>query len=286
MNIVSHILLPSKCRPYSEMKGRLKAEGKLFPFDPSAQYVHPLSRVKVKIRISSQSRSQSARSSNGGTFVNSEEEDESEESEESEDDDDYGPPVLRTRLPRRAKATATKELPFSPRKSRSRKVMAFAESESDLSDQMPGPTRRSTRRKVTKINLIADEEDYLDEDEMDSQSQDRRAKTQGKTKSKKSTQIKPMYGRIRAVTTIGDDPFPDDEEHEALRRHRDICEKCHQKPAHLLLAAFKKRSKGNGKKRKRNTDDEFEESEDDQKYINIGGWMTWFVIYTILVTFI
>ena len=159
--------------------------------------------------------------------------------------------------------------------------MTIAESESDSSDQIPGSTRRSMRKKVTKINLIVDEGDYLDEDEIDSQS---RPKAKGKTKTKKS-QIKPMYGRIRAVTTIRDDPFPDDEEHEALRRHRDICEKCHQKPAHLLLAAFKKRSKGNGRKRKRSTDDEFEESEDDQKYINMGGWMTWFVVYVKFVVF-
>ena len=264
------------------IKGRAKAEGELEPFDPSAQYVHPLSRVKVKIRISSESHSQSARLSDGDILVNSEEED---DSEESEDDDDYGRPALRTRLSRRAKSTATKELPFSPRKTRSRKVMSFAESESDFSDQMPGSTRRSMRTKVTKINLIADEEDYLDEDEMDSQSEDRRPKVKGKTKAKKSTHLKPMYGCIRAVTTIQDDPFPDDEDHEALRRHRDICEKCHQKPAHLLLVAFKKKSKGKGKKRKRSTDDEFEESEDDQKYINMGGWMTWFVVSAILVVF-
>jgi chromodomain-helicase-DNA-binding protein 4 len=225
--------------------------------------------------------------SDGEIFVNSEEgdeSDESDESEENEDDDDYGSPVLRIRLARRAKSTATKELPFSPRKSRSRKVMTFAESESDFSDQMPGPRRRSMRTKVTKIK-ITDEEDYLDEDELDSQSQDRRAKAKGKTKIKKSAILKPMYGRIRAVSTIRDDPFPDDEEHEALRRHRDICEKCHQKPAHLLLVAFKKKSKGKGKKRKRSTDDEFEESEDDQKYINMGGWVTWFVAYGILVVF-
>ena len=265
------------------IKGRAKAEGELEPFDPSAQYVHPLSRVKVKIRISSESRSQSTRLSDGEIFVNSEEDD-NEESEESEDDDDYSRPVLRARPSRRAKSTATKELPFSPRKTRSRKVMSFAESESDFSDQMPGSIRRSMRTKVTKINLITDEEDYLDEDEMDSQSEDRRAKVKGKTKAKKSTHLKPMYGRIRAVTTIQDDPFPDDEDHEALRRHRDICEKCHQKPAHLLLVAFKKKSKGKGKKRKRSTD-EFEESEDDQKYINMGGWMTWFVVYAILVVF-
>jgi chromodomain-helicase-DNA-binding protein 4 len=266
------------------IKERANAEGELEPFDPSAQYIHPLSRVKVKIRISSESRSQSARLSDGEIFVTSEEEDESEESEESEDDGDYGAPVLRTRLPRRAKSTATKELPFSPRKTRSRKVLTSADSEGDFSDQMSGPTRRSMR-KVTKINLIVDE-DYLDEDEMDSQSQDQRAKSKGKTKANKSIQIKPMYGRIRAVSTIRDDPFPDDEKHEALRRHRDICEKCHQKPAHMLLAAFnKKRSKGNGKKRKRSTDDEFEESEDDQKYINMGGWVTWFVVFAIFVVF-
>ena len=260
---------------------RAKAEGGLEHFDPSAQYVHPLSRVRIKIRISSESRSQSARLSDGETFTSEEE----DESEESEDDNDYGSPVLRTRLSRRAKSMATKGLPFSPRKTRSRKVMSFAESESDFSDQMRSSTRRSTRTRVTKINLITDEEDYLDEDETDSQSQDRRTKAKGKTKTRKSIHPKPMYGRIRAVTAIKDDPFPDDEEHEALRRHRDICEKCHQKPAHLLLAAFKKKSKGKGKKRKRSSDDEFEESEDDQKYINMGGWMTWFVVYAILVVF-
>jgi hypothetical protein len=92
-----------------------------------------------------------------------------------------------------------------------------------------------------------------------------------------------MYGRIRAVTAIRDDPFPDDEDHEALRRHRDICEKCHLKPAHLLLAAFKKKSKGKGKKRKRNTEEDSEDSEDDQTYIGMGGWVTWFVAYPAVV---
>ena len=263
--------------------GRAKAEGELEPFDPCAQYIHPLSRVKVKIRISSEHRSQSAQSTNREEYVSEEEEgEESEESEENEDDDDYEVPMLRKTLSRRAKSTATKDLPFSPRKSRSRKVMIFAESESDSSDRMPGPTRRSTRTKVTKINLISDE-DFLDEDETDGESQDRRAKAKGKIKTKKkSAHPKPMYGRIRAVASIRDDPFPEDEEHEPLRRHRDICEKCHQKPAHLLLAAFKKRSKGKGKKRKRGTDDEFEESEDDQKFIDMGGWMTWFVAYAYL----
>ena len=259
--------------------GHAKAEGELEPFDPSAKYIHPLSRVQVKIRIGSGRRSQSAQSTDGEVIVNSEEE--SEESEENEDDDDYGVPMLRKRLSRRAKSTTTKELPFSPRKSRSRKVMTFAESESDSSDQMLGPTRRSTRTKVTKINLISDDEDFLDEDGIGSESQGRRANTKDKIKTKKSTHPKPMYGRIRDVAAIRDDPFPDDEEHEALRRHRDICEKCHQKPAHLLLAAFKKKSKGKGKKRKRSSDDEFEESEDDQKYIDMGGWMTWFVAYAI-----
>lgn len=263
--------------------GRAKAEGELEPFDPSAQYIHPLSRAKVGIRISSERHSQSARSTDREAIVSSEEEEESEESEENEDDDDYGAPMLRKRLSRRAKLTATKDLPFSPRKSRSRKVMTFVESGSDSGDQMSGPTRRSARTKVTKINLISDEADYLDDDGMGSESQDRIAMAKGKIKKRRSAHPKPMYGRIRAVTTIRDDPFPDDEEHEALRRHRDICEKCHQKPAHLLLAAFKKKSKGKGKKRKRSTDDEFEESEDDQKYIDMGGWMTWFVTYTIFV---
>jgi hypothetical protein len=161
--------------------------------------------------------------------------------------------------------------------------MTFDESESDSSSQMLGPTRRSTRTRVTKINLIDDDEDFLDDDEIYRETQDRRTKSKGKREARKSVHPKPMYGRIRAVATIRDDPFPDDEENEALRRHRDICEKCHQKAAHLLLAAFKKKSKGKGKKRKRSTDDEFEESEDDKKYIDMGGWMTWFVTWIIFV---
>ena len=263
------------------IKERAKAEGELEPFDPSAQYVHPLSRVKVKIRISSEHRSQSTRSADRQAIIDSEEEEseESEESEGGEDDDDYEVPMLRKRLSRRAKLTATKELPFSPKKSRSRRVITSVESESDFSDEKPGPTRRSTRTKVTKINLISDDEGFLDdEEEMSSDDQDRRAKAKSKSKIKKFIHPKPMYGRVRAVTAIQDDPFPDDEEHEALRRHRDICEKCHRKPAHLLLAAFRKKPKGKGKKRKRSTDDE--ESEDDQKYIDMGGWITWFVAYS------
>lgn len=216
----------------------------------------------------------------GEISVNSEEEEEEEDSKESEEDEDYSAPALRKRLPRRTKSSATKELPFSPRKSRSRKIMTFAESHSDSSDQKPGPTRRSVRTKVTKI-VITDDEDFLDE--MDSDSQDGRVKTTDKPKAKKFAHPKPMYGRIRPVTAIRDDPFPDDEEHKALRHHRAICEKCHLKPAHLLLIAFKKKPKGKGKKRKRNTDDEFEGSEDEQKYIDMGGWVTWFVPHSISV---
>ena len=54
-----------------------------------------------------------------------------------------------------------------------------------------------------------------------------------------------------------------------LRAHRDICEKCHREPAHVLL---KKLGKRKGRKKKQ-TDDLSEDEED--MYNALGGWVRW-----------
>ena len=275
-NMVGIVFPRSHIQAYSSPSTeKKKAKGDLQPFDPSATYVHPLSRVKVKISINTRQVAREGAES----IPDSEEDEEDSETTGDEDDDDYDGVGVR-RLPRRtARPNTRKELPYSPRKSRSRKVLTIVESDTENSEQQAGsraPARRSTRtKKATQIHVIdSEDDDYLDEDDGYD------ARTKVRTKKKRNSHIKsapPMYGHFRDITTLDEDPFSDDEDNEALRQHRAICEKCHLVPAHKLLAKFKKNSKGKGKKRKRSTEDEFEESDDEDKYINMGGWVQWLV---------
>ena len=230
--------------------------------------------MKVKININTRRVS----GEDANVTPDSEEDEEDSESTGDGGDDDYDGVGVR-RLPRRTTRPNTrKELPYSPRKSRARRVLTIVESDTENSEYRagsPAPARRSTRAKrATEIHVIdSDDDDYLDDD-------DYNAPTKLKVRTKnRNTHIKsapPMYGHFRDITTLDEDPFSDDEDNEALRRHRAICEKCHLGPADKLLAAFKKKSKSKGKKRKRSTE-EFEESDDEDKYINMGGWVQWWV---------
>lgn len=232
--------------------------------------------MKVKISINTRR----VASEDAEVIPDSEEDEEDSETTGDEGDDDYDGVGVR-RLPRRtARPNTRKELPYSPRKSRSRKVHTIVESDTENSEYRAGsraPVRRSTRtKKATEIHVIDSEDDeYLDDDDYNA-----RTKLKVRTKKKRNPHIKSaplMYGHFRDITTLDEDPFSDDEDNEALRRHRAICEKCHLGPAHKLLATFKKKSKGKGKKRKRSTEDEFEESDDEDKYVNMGGWVQWLV---------
>lgn len=195
-----------------------------------------------------------------------------------DDDDGYDSPGSQKTPPRITRSSnQKKELPFSPRKSKSQRVLPVAESDSDAEEsevEEMRPLRRSTRaKKTTEINLVSEDDEHDNDDYNDSLSKGhKKAKPKKKAKS-----TQPMYGHFRSITTLDEDPFSDDEENQALRQHRLICEKCHLGPAHQLLAAFKKRSKGKGRKRKRGTDDEFEESEGEERYNSLGGWVRWCV---------
>lgn len=228
----------------------------------------------LKIRLPKRTYS-AAQFEDDDVVPDSEDEDEDSEEESKDDDDDYGDgPSLRKPSTRKLRSKSKKELPFSPRKTRSRKVIAIG-SESELSEESDedediAPVRRSTRtRKATEINLVSDDDEYTE----DNRDESRAKKIKGHGKSKKNKSSPPMYGHIRSIGSLDDDPFSD-EENEPLRFHRDICEKCHRPPAHKLLENFKK-SKGKGRKRKRSTDDEFEESDGEQTYLDMGGWVRW-----------
>jgi len=251
-----------------------KLEGSLAPFDPAGHYIHPLSRVKLTIRFTR---------SISDSFPGSEDEGSSSE-EEDDQEDEYR--ITRTR-PKRLTRAKPGALPFSPRKSRARKLLTIRDSDSSHtdvdSDDPPLPVRRSLRgRKTTEIELDSDS-DYDAQKDTPS----RRIKLLGpKKKSSRPRSVIPSLGRVRDISTVDEDPFDNDDEKEVLRLHRRVCEKCHEGPAHGLLASLKKKSKGKGKKRKRDTDDEFEWSDDAEKLTSLGGWVQWFAfLYTPFFTY-
>lgn len=261
-----------------------KAEGTLKHFDPSAHYVHPRSRVKFKINISqgrdrarvSMSSARSIRSDNSVQYVPDSEEEEMNVN--GTDNDSYSTPSIEPRRTTRQTAQKQGTLPFSPKKTRSRVIRALdSGSEAGSLPSRSHATRKSTRQKASvKINY--DSEFDPDEDEDDDEDGDsdfnsikRSSKGKGPTRPKVPT---PSYGHVRDVDALKYDPYPDDEENSVFREHRSACEKCHDKPAHILLRNLAKRSKGKGKKRKRSEENEFELS-DEEKFSNMGGWVRW-----------
>lgn len=195
-------------------------------------------------------------------------EDEGEEDHEYEEDEEDS---ART-PPRSVRPTTRKELPYSPKKTRSTHI-AVIESDSEASWKGSADhqsLRRSTRsRKAAEIVLVSDE----DSDEGYT-SRAKKGKAQPVRKKRTVKSVQPMYGRFRDISTLDEDPFSDEDD-EVLRLHRKVCEKCYQPPAHTLLEQFRKKSKRKGKKRKRSTDDEFEESTDEESFTSIGGWVQW-----------
>ena len=207
----------------------------------------------------------------------------------TEEDDDGGDGEYYTTLDstRRSARLATgsmklkqSKLPFSPKKLRSNRVrrgQSISDSEDDLggygqvdSDvEILVPTRRSTRsRRNVHLNL-ADEEESDEDTYHDSPRHRSSAKEAGKRlKKKRPTTARPAYGHFRDISDLDFDSY-EDEATSSLRAHRDICEKCHKRPAHEQL----RRSK----KGRRKTEVNEGESDDDEDSIrSLGGWVRWF----------
>ncbi|RDB29203.1 Chromatin remodeling factor mit1 [Hypsizygus marmoreus] len=270
---------------------RKEVAGELEPFDPSAHYIHPHSRVKTTINIRKGGvttvRMRSARSIKSTPELevvpDSQDEemediDDEDESNDEEDDEDYDEDDI-SQPPRRSTRPSKQPLPFSPKKTRSRRVFVIDESDQEDEDSESVnrlPTRRSTRtRKGVKANL--DLETYNDDFEPSGEDSDeygsRSTRSKGRKLKKKAVRGKasrPAYGHFRAVAELDYDLDSDDED-ASLRKHRDICEKCHQGPAHKLIQAYLK--KGKGKKRRKTSDDEFEESDEEERLGALGGWV-------------
>ena len=260
------------------------------PFDPSARYIHPLSRVGTIINISKRNGIavgiSSARDTSSFDEVVPDSQDEgdfkdNESGSEDNDDDEYDESDMLAAPRRSGRSTKSKQvLPFSPKKTRSRRIPVIdSDHEYDVDSDQPEvgrPTRRSTRaKKGVKVNL--DAETYLDDLESEGETSDDYASRElsKRRKPKKVVRPKaarPAYGHFRAVTDLD---YSDDES-MPIGEHRAICEKCHQGPAHKLIEALWKKAKSKGKKKTKTSENEFEESEnEEERFTALGGWVRW-----------
>lgn len=207
-----------------------------------------------------------------------------EEDDDRSDDDDYTGRAS-TRKSTRGKAEFVQsKLPFSPKKLRRNRVRRREQSVSDSGDDLGGygqldsdieisAPRRSTRtRRNARSNLADDlvEEGESDGDTYhDSPRPTSRGKAGKKLKKKRSATARPAYGHFRDIDDLDFDLY-EDEATSSLRAHRNICEKCHKRPAHELLTKAKKG-------RRKTKDNEGESDESDEDHIRgLGGWVRWF----------
>jgi chromodomain-helicase-DNA-binding protein 4 len=300
----------SPLTPNSLSAERKVREGTLPAFDPSAEYVHPDSRVHIRLTIRPH-RAERTRAPSVSVGLQLAEEQEhgepappqTSDGEEEEEDDDTGP----RKAGRRTVKLVQTKLPFSPKKNRSRKVAAAPEEDDDDEEEddddegeeeseyegkkkkkRQSPTRRSTRtRKPTRANAdqVEDSDAYADEDSGSDASDalnlrstpPRKGKGTKADKSKKKrtpTSARPAYGSIRDVADDG--AYDSDPETAALRAHRAECERCKRAPAHVELARLAKRAKGKKKKGGRKRKDPDEESSDEEAAVEaLGGWVRW-----------
>lgn len=168
-------------------------------------------------------------------------------------------------------------LPFSPKKTRSRKVTTVISDEEDDEEDMSlpeiTPTRRSSRStKHARVKL--DDEDY--EDQLNDSDEFVQGRSTAKVKPVKKKAVRgkasrPAYGHFRSVADLD---YDEDEGTAVLRAHRGVCEKCEREPAHKLLQKSKRKKKRKSKK----SEDDFEEDENDEDHlVALGGWVRWYV---------
>lgn len=223
--------------------------------NPSSPSIHPKDRVSVK--ASRFTRSSGARvAKNKRTIIESSEEDNDQseddfdESEADEDEDEKSAVPPR----RSARTSNEKKTYVSARPVNARGRAA------------------SAKKRGAYAEIDEDYDDDQDDDDNDQGSQLKKHVP----KVLRGRLSYPAYGNIRGVADLSDDESGDEE--AVFHAHRNNCEKCQQPPAHELLKEYYKKGKGKGKGKKRGRPrevDEFEEDDDEERFLNLGGWVRW-----------
>lgn len=223
-----------------------KDGGLLKAFDPSASYVHPKSRpnlvLKLNKRHTSIASSQSVVS-----------ESDFNDDEESTDDEDDGHFYRATRSQKTQRPNLRHRLVQT----------AGVQSDAESFQGRLRSSRGQTKRKRSEVSP-----EFGDDQVSESVSSRVKPKTGRRARAPKAA-----YGVVRAIADLDDACLPDDG--NILGRHRGFCEKCHQAPAHELIARLKKQGK-NRKKKRRKAESDLEASEDElEKFEALGGWVRW-----------
>ncbi|KAI0347824.1 hypothetical protein BDW22DRAFT_1349889 [Trametopsis cervina] len=263
-----------------EVYEQKKADDELQPFDPSASYVHPKSRIPHNIRRS-ESSSRSAHMSEieldelaiTSSTPEIDELDEDEDAYEMDSDE-----VLNVRRSTRGTArTGGKQLPlpFSPRKARVRKTTNYSAylDENDDEDDDVSAVRHSSRLRrsgrTRRKSTLSDDEEFNGQSE-ESDGYGETPKPKKKKRLPRNKTFRPAYGHVRPVNALD---YDSDEETAVLRAHRGDCAKCNGLPSHVQKEKLRK--KAPKKRRARREEDEFEEQEDDDERITkLGGWVS------------
>ncbi|KAF8140421.1 hypothetical protein EV363DRAFT_1153685 [Boletus edulis] len=283
--ISSHTFLANYSDLVDEYQRR-KARDLLDHFDPASDDVHEFWRMNARITVDGVSRMISPQTSSESDIAESPLTSDSPLTEEDDDrsGDDYTGRAS-TRKSARLVAANTKliqsRLPFSPKKFRSSRVRARSTSDSEDDFGGYGPVgsvgsdveilaaRRSTRsRRSARSNLadhLLDGEESDGDTYLDSPRPKSRGKVGKKLKKARSATARPAYGHFRDISDLDFDLY-EDEATSSLRVHRDICERCHKRPAHEEL---KKVKKG----RRKAKDDEDGSDDDENHTRGLGGWV-------------
>jgi chromodomain-helicase-DNA-binding protein 4 len=243
---------------------RKRAAGKLPPFDPSGPDIHPKSRVRMVITINKSLAARppvSTTPSDGDTqpdesYAGSD--DEAEDAAESSEEEWANDPTEGTPPRRSERNKVVKNLPFSPKKTRFRKTFFVGEDGEDEDDSSSAvPTRRNPRRtRATSASPDAEDEYRVSDDQ-----EEDRPKRKGKGKTKRHSRSSASSGPVHAAE---DFDYDSDEDTAPLRAHRHSCERCGERPSHLLKKKTRRR-------KNRDEDDEFEDEG------GLGGWLKWSV---------
>lgn len=183
-------------------------------------------------------------------------------------------PWVRRRSLRNATVAGSKNrnpLPFSPKKTRSKRVTDYFSVPRDGPSATRSPTpavRWSSRRKRVVDN------DYEDQAQSsDANTASTRLVKSSRNRVLRNTASRPAYGYFRKVADMD---YDSDEDTAPLHAHRNECAKCGLKATHLELDDL--RRKKPKKKRTRKDDIDFVESEEDNDRIErLGGWVRWLV---------
>ncbi|KAL4070788.1 hypothetical protein J3A83DRAFT_4245468 [Scleroderma citrinum] len=266
---------------------RRKMVGSLDPFDPSSSAVHQQSRIKHIVTINgSRATLKTFSGSPESNFLTSDSELSplTDDLDRSDDEDYVRESLQRRPMTRSSKSMKQSKLPFSPKKLRNRRMLSDVPS--DLDDDLGGygqsdvegepiTTRRSTRtRKSAHSNLddnsLEDGVEDTDDKESHQGMVHKSAKSGKKRQQRRPAGSRPVYGHFRDIDDLDVDPY-DEEATEPLRAHRDVCEKCHKDPAHMLLTAARKPKRGR-QKRTADVDEDLEGGE-EERIQNMGGWV-------------